>query len=204
MTDALTIVLLTAASFVSGSLMFSYWIASIVVRSDLREVGDGNPGATNLLMAGGKFWGILGGLLDFFKGAIPVWLARYVFGIGGVGLVLIALAPVFGHAFSPFLRFKGGKAVAVTFGIWSGLTIWEAPTFMGILLGIWFTFVSVSGWAVLFMLVSLLIYYLITYPDPVYLLVWVVNAALIAYKYRADLLTFPAPRPWLKERFGWH
>jgi glycerol-3-phosphate acyltransferase PlsY len=191
------------AGFASGALMFSLWIGRLALRKDIRGYGDGNPGATNVLRAGGKAWGGLALLLDVLKGAIPVWLAQTLGGVSGAGLVLVALAPVLGHAFSPLVGWRGGKAVAVTFGIWTGLTIWEAPSFLGILLGVWFAFVSVSGWAMMLAMGSLLVYYLLTRPDPVLLAVWAGNAAILAYKHRADLAQFPAPRGWLAARLGW-
>lgn len=189
--------------FFSGSLMFSLWLGRLALGRDIRAVGDGNPGATNVIIAGGAGWGALALLLDVFKGAVPVFLAKFVTGISGPGLVVVALAPVFGHAFSPFLNFRGGKAVAVTFGVWMGLTIWEAPSVLGIALGVWFAFVAVSGWALLFALATLLAYLLLTRPDPVYLAVWAGSVGLLAYKYRADLRRFPEPRAWLKTRLRW-
>lgn len=191
------------AGFLSGSLMFSLWVGQFVLGRDIRRYGDGNPGATNVMVAGSKAWGFVALMLDVFKGAVPVYLAKFAAGISGLPLVLVALAPVFGHAFSPFLGFRGGKAVAVTFGIWIGLTIWEVPSVLGILLVMWFSLTENSGWAVMFAMLSLLAYYLLTNPAPVYLAVWMGNAALLAYKYRADLRRAPAPRGWLKERLAW-
>jgi glycerol-3-phosphate acyltransferase PlsY len=189
--------------FASGSLMFSLWLGRLALKRDIRSVGDGNPGATNVIIAGGAGWGIAAMLLDAFKGAIPVFLAKFVALVSGPGLVLVALAPILGHAFSPFLGFRGGKAVAVTFGIWMGLTIWEAPSVLGIALGVWFAFVAVSGWALTFALLTLGAYLLLTNPDPVYLAVWALSSGLLVYKYRADLRRFPEPRGWLKARLAW-
>ena len=186
--------------FACGSLMFSDWIGRLILRRDLREVGDGNPGASNVLRAGGVGWGALALLLDALKGAIPVSLARYGVGLGGLPLVVVALAPIFGHAFSPFLRFKGGKAVAVSAGVWMALTFWEAPTLGGLALGLWFAVVAVSGWAVLLMGLCLLAYYLLTNADPLLLAVLLVNLALLAWKYRADLRQPPGLRGWIKRR----
>ncbi|MBI1258792.1 MAG: hypothetical protein GC204_15085 [Chloroflexi bacterium] len=186
--------------FLCGSLMFSYWIGRWALKRDIRSVGDGNPGATNLLKAGGVPLGLVALLLDALKGALPVAFARYVLGLSGLSLVIVALAPIFGHAFSPWLRFKGGKAVAVTAGVWTALTLWEAPTLGGIVLGLWFSIVEVSGWAVLLMGLCLLAYYLLTNPDPVLLAVLVVNLLLLAWKYRADLRQPPSLRAWIKRR----
>jgi len=186
--------------FLSGSLMFSYWIGRRVLHRDIREVGDGNPGATNLIKAGSIPLGIFALLLDALKGALPVAMAKYVLGLTGVPLVIVALSPIFGHAFSPFMRLRGGKGVAVTAGVWTALTLWEAPTLGGILLGLWFSIVEVSGWAVVLMGVCMLAYYLLTNRDPALLAVLVVNLLLVAWKYRADLRKPPGLRPWIRRR----
>lgn len=172
-------------AFLSGTLMFSLWVGKLALRRDVRAVGDGNPGAFNLLSMS-KGWGAVGALLDALKGCIPVGIAKWSLVISGTPLVLIAIAPLLGHAFSPWLRFKGGKAVAVTFGVWTGLTLWEGPTVLGVLLGVWFSIVVVSGHAVMLMMGCFGAYWLLTSRDPVYLTVWAVNTALLAYKYRAD------------------
>jgi glycerol-3-phosphate acyltransferase PlsY len=191
-----TLALFVAAAFLAGSLPFSLWIGRLALGRDVREVGDGNPGATNVLKAGGAKWGALALLLDLLKGAIPVGLANFVFGFEGLALVVIALAPVAGHAFSPFLRFRGGKAVATTGGIWSGLTIWEVPTIGGLLLAFWYTFIAESGWAVVLTMLSIIAYLLLTHADPLLLIVAAGNLALLAWKQRADLRRPPSLRGW--------
>src|SRR5690606_14820148 len=110
----------TALAWLSGSLMFSYWLGCLK-RRNLREVGDGNPGGVNLLKAVGIGWGLAGIALDFLKGYVPLVLLLWNGAVTGYELVPVAIAPVLGHAFSPFLKFQGGKAIAVTFGVWSAL-----------------------------------------------------------------------------------
>ncbi len=198
----LTAALWTGIGFGCGSLMLALWLGKLALGRDVRAVGDGNPGATNVLKAGGVKLGALALLLDLLKGAIPVSIAKYGVGIYGAPLVMVALAPIFGHAFSPFLRFRGGKAVAVSAGVWMALTLWEAPTLGGLLLGLWFAVVTVSGWAVLLMGLCLLAYYLITNPDPVLIAVLVINLLLLSWKYRADLAQAPGLRDWLRRRLG--
>ena len=125
-----TSLLLIVAGYLSGSLMFSVWLTRLRGR-DVRAVGDGNPGAFNAFVAGGPIVGTASLLLDFLKGALPVAAAHFMFGANGWWLVPVLLAPVLGHAFPVFERFRGGKAVAVTFGVWSGLTVWEVPCVIG-------------------------------------------------------------------------
>jgi glycerol-3-phosphate acyltransferase PlsY len=193
--------LLVIVGFLLGSLMFSFWIGELALKRDIREVGDGNPGAFNLLSVS-RMWGVAGVLLDILKGAVTPFIARWLLGINGVPLVFIALAPVIGHAFSPWLRFRGGKAIAVSYGVWMGITLWEAPVFMALVLLLWFKIVKQSGWAVMLTLVVITAYYLLTYPNPVYLLILLAQWALLAYKYRDDLRQPPDLRDSLK-RWIW-
>lgn len=101
--------------------MFSYWLG-LAAGKDLRTVGDGNPGAFNLWQAAGFKFGIAGVFLDFIKGYLPLAVFITAGYTSGLALVPIAIAPILGHAFSPFLGFRGGKSIAVTFGVWSAVT----------------------------------------------------------------------------------
>lgn len=188
------------SAFLSGSLPFSVWVGRLALHTDIRRYGDGNPGASNVLRSGGKGWGALALLLDVLKGTIPVGLAYFWAGLTGWPLVAVALAPVLGHAFSPLLRFRGGKAVAVTFGIWAGLTIGAVPILLGLALGLWFAAVAVAGWAVILAMFSLLIYLLFVQPEPVLLAIWAGNTLILAWKHRADLTQIPGLRPWLSHK----
>jgi len=123
--------------FALGSIPFSLLVGKFALHTDIRSLGDGNPGGFNVWKAGGRFWAVLAVLLDGFKGAIPVGLANYIYGIDGWPLIPIALAPLLGHIFSPFLKFRGGKGLSTTFGIWLGLTLWLGPTVFGLSLFAW-------------------------------------------------------------------
>ena len=171
-------------AFLCGSLPFSVWIGRLALQTDIRGVGDGNPGATNVLQAGGSLWGLLAVVLDFAKGAIPVAIFNYEWGLTGGWLTAVSLAPILGHAFSPFLRFRGGKALAVTFGIWTGLTLWLAPTVLGLAFAVWVSILKKDAWAVLLGLVTLLIVLLLFVPDPVYGWVWIGNFLILGWKHR--------------------
>jgi glycerol-3-phosphate acyltransferase PlsY len=177
----------TALGFAIGSLPFSVWIGKLALRTDIRGYGDRNPGATNVLRAGGKLWFVAALLLDVTKGAAPVGAAYWIAGIRGMEIVPIALAPVLGHAFSPFLGFKGGKAVATMGGIWIGLTLVHMPIILMALLVVWFYTVTVSGWAVILTALSGLAYLLINLPDQALIAVMIGCLLLSLYKQRADL-----------------
>lgn len=189
----------TAAAFLAGSLPFSVWIGWLALRTDIRGYGDGNPGATNVFRAGGRTWGALAIVLDFLKAALPVGLARFAAGLDGWPLAAVALAPIAGHAFSPFLGFHGGKALASTFGVWTGLTLWLAPTLLGLLFALWYLLLVVEGWAVIAAMLCLLPVLLVL-DDPVLVVVWTGNVALLAWKHRADLARRPRLRLSLSRR----
>ncbi|HUN08043.1 MAG TPA: glycerol-3-phosphate acyltransferase [Aggregatilineales bacterium] len=188
-------VLLVVVGFFMGSLPFSYWIGRYGLKQDIRQVGDGNPGATNVLRAGGKRWAILAGLLDALKGTIPVGIAYFGLGFHDLDLVAVALSPVLGHAFSPILRFSGGKAVAVTFGIWAGMTLWQVPIIMGLLLLLWVKTIQNSGWSVVLMLLGTWIYLGIFRPEPSMLAIIPGLIIILGWKYRADLRQLPFINP---------
>jgi glycerol-3-phosphate acyltransferase PlsY len=92
---------------------------------DIRKLGSGNVGGTNIRRNLGTFWGALVGLLDLLKGFIPAFLARTYFPLPWQALS-ISLVPIIGHIWPVFLRFKGGKGVATTFGI---ILAWLGPIF---------------------------------------------------------------------------
>ena len=128
-------------AFIAGSLPFSVWLGRSVLKQDITCYGDANPGATNVMRAGSKKLGILALVLDTLKALIPVAAAYYWAGVQDWRIIPIAVAPIAGHAFSPFLHWRGGKAVATTLGTWMALTIWEGPAIGGFLL--WFS----RGWS---------------------------------------------------------
>lgn len=191
-------------AFFSGSLPFSVWTGRLFLGKDIRAVGDANPGATNVLRAGGKGVAALALLLDFLKGALPVGLAHLRLGMTGWPLILIAVLPVLGHAFTPFLGGRGGKAVATTGGIWCGLTIWEGPTVGGLLLGLMSYLFGANGWAVISAFSGMVLYLLVTpmawngldaRPDRwVMLTVGLLNLLITGWKHRHDFATPPRLR----------
>ena len=179
--------LMAAVGFVSGSLMFSAWLARLA-GGDVRRVGDGNPGPVSAFRAAGPVVGIFALLLDFLKGWLPVAAAYWLLGIRGWWLTAVIIAPVLGHAFSPFLRLRGGKAITTTFGVWSGVTLWEAPCLLGGVLALCkLVFRLRDDWSMLVALASLLAYLLWRHPEPALVAAWTVNAAVVAFKHLKSL-----------------
>lgn len=124
-----TILLYSVFGYLFGAIPFAYLIGKFVVKRDIRQVGDGNPGGTNVWIAGGWKVGLLTTLIEIFKGFLPVYLARRA-GLSDWSLVPVLLSPILGHATQPFLNFRGGKALGVTGGAWIGIIgFWVFPIF---------------------------------------------------------------------------
>ncbi len=113
--------LLVIFAYLYGSVLFGEHIA----RSkgvDIRSVGSGNVGATNVGRALGKKYAVLVFLLDFSKGLIPMLLARLYFGLESWTAFFVGLASLLGHMYPVFHNFKGGKGVATAFGTLTALS----------------------------------------------------------------------------------
>jgi glycerol-3-phosphate acyltransferase PlsY len=121
----MTIIVLIIAAYLLGSVPFGLILAAARGK-DLRKIGSGNIGATNLSRALGKKWGYFCFVLDVSKGLVPILAAgRITTGppnaIGLLLWLLVGLAAILGHIFPVYLKFKGGKGVATSFGVALGL-----------------------------------------------------------------------------------
>lgn len=117
-------VLWVAGAYLAGSIPASYLVARWFGGVDLHQVGSGNIGATNLYRAMGWKGALPAGLFDVAKGAVPVILAQRTGNSAWFPLV-VGIAAVLGHVFSPFLHFKGGKGVATAAGVFTALAPWS-------------------------------------------------------------------------------
>jgi glycerol-3-phosphate acyltransferase PlsY len=188
-------------SFLCGSLPFSVWLGKLFLKRDVRLYGDGNPGATNVFRAGNNYIGLLALLLDISKAAAPVGWFYHDWGFRGTPMFLIAMAPILGHAFSPFLKFRGGKAISTALGTWIGLTIWKAslPGVLAAFVGVFI--LTPPGWSVMIALGAILITLLAWYPDSLLISVWVAQVVILGWKHRDDLCQAPKIRPWFQQMF---
>jgi acyl phosphate:glycerol-3-phosphate acyltransferase len=105
--------------YVSGSIPYGLLLAKLAGLGDVRAIGSGNIGATNVLRTGNKPIAILTLVCDALKGALPVLFANEVWGINAA--LLAGFAAMAGHIFPIWLRFKGGKGVATLIGVVFGL-----------------------------------------------------------------------------------
>jgi glycerol-3-phosphate acyltransferase PlsY len=134
------ILLAFLGGYLSGSVPYGLLLGKISGLGDIRKSGSGNIGATNVLRVGGKKLAIVTLLLDALKGTVPVLVA------GQIHMdyaVIAALGAFIGHLFPVWLRFKGGKGVAVALGIAFALS-WQ----MGLALGlIWLSVALISRYS---------------------------------------------------------
>ena len=147
-------VLLAVCAFWLGACPFSVWVGRWLLGKDVRDYGDGNPGGTNVLRAGGRKSFCLAAFLDMAKGAPFVILANSLFGFHEAVVLAVGLCAILGSAFSPLLGLRGGKSIGVTFGVLFALLYTLPQHYMMLftfvifmLLG--FLFIEIDAWIVM-------------------------------------------------------
>ncbi len=121
--------LLALAGYLAGSVPFGFVLGKLVLGVDVRTVGSGNIGGTNVARAGGKGLGITVIVLDALKAVVPMVIARRALGEGpraDLLVVVVGVAAFVGHLFPVWLGFRGGKGVATALGIFAVLAPWAA------------------------------------------------------------------------------
>jgi len=118
-------------SFIIGSIPFALIITKILFEKDVRDYADKNPGATNAFRAAGAKAGVPSLLFEIGKGYIVVYVAQlYDFPL--LLIMIGAFSAILGHAYSVFLKFKGGKSIAVSMGALFGIYGIIMPIFFAI------------------------------------------------------------------------
>lgn len=186
----LEVLLFLCLAYFLGSLPNGLYIARIK-GIDIRTEGSNNTGATNVFRVMGPKFGILVLILDALKGFLPLIIAEK-FGIKGNSLVIIGVMAVIGHTFSPFLKFKGGKGVATSLGIF----LYLAPIPMVITLILFFIIVGISKYVSLGSVSAAIVLPLLILVAPVNenlgskTVVFMISALLgfyIIYKHKANI-----------------
>lgn len=122
MTPALWIAVCLVGAYLIGGIPFGYIIVRLTTGRDVRALGSGNIGATNVLRTTGRTVAVVTLLLDIAKGFFAVWLMAWATYDSPFWMSAAALAVMAGHAYPVFLKFKGGKAVASFIGAFLYLT----------------------------------------------------------------------------------
>jgi glycerol-3-phosphate acyltransferase PlsY len=131
-------ILIVAIAYLLGSVPTGYLLVRLFRNEDIRSVGSGNIGATNVLRSGGKGLGAATFLLDVLKGAAPVLIAAWIAPQFATGVpprdleALAAVVAVLGHMFPVWLGFRGGKGVATGFGVFLVAAPWAALAAIGL------------------------------------------------------------------------
>lgn len=197
-------VLLTLSAFLLGACPFSLWIGQWLLGKDIRDYGDGNPGAVNVFRAGGRKAGYLAITLDTAKGVPFVALAHSFFGFPELVVMAVALSAIMGHAFSPLLRLRGGKSIAVTFGVLLALPQHEILISLAVFIFLAHLFIETDAWTVMLGTAGSLAYLVVTRGislEPLFMLSVLV---IFTIKQFNELQTIPRPKVrlinWLGSR----
>lgn len=183
----LTLAVPALLAYLIGGLPFGYWFVRLTLGVDIRTVGSGNIGATNVHRAAGKKAGIVVLLLDIIKGVLAVWIADRLTHGNPAGVSLAAAAVMLGHCYPVFLRFKGGKAVACFIGAFGYI----APLALLVVAVAFLIVVAMSKYISLGSLMGAFlfpfVYWWINDPPQPLLISAFFAALLIVYRHRANI-----------------
>jgi len=177
MTTAAFLVLAFLVGYLLGSIPFGMVLTKLAGTQDLRSIGSGNIGATNVLRTGRKGLAAATLLLDALKGVAAVVIVVHISQIAAIGA---AAGAVLGHMFPVWLRFKGGKGVATTLGVMWGLS-WQIGA---IACAAWLLFAAIFRYSSLAALLSVV--------------VAAIAAWILSNSYVATLLTLLVPLVWVR------
>lgn len=152
MAIVLTLVMMVVAYF-CGSIPSGFLIIRATTGKDIRQHGSGNIGMANAYRVGGALPAVMVLLGDALKGAIPVLIARILFDLPDIAIVLIGLAAIIGHDFPIFLRGHGGKGIATSLGVIAALS----PPVGLVAVVVWWIVIVSTGYASLASLIMLLV-----------------------------------------------
>lgn len=137
-------VMWSVLGYISGSIMYAYLLPKLFVHVDIRELSDdGNPGTANAFKYAGTGIRIVVVFCELAKGFLPVYLAAGNVDPHNMAFALVMAAPVLGHAFPIWHGIKGGKAIAVSFGVMIGLLPEANPLFLLIFFYLLFSLVII-------------------------------------------------------------
>jgi glycerol-3-phosphate acyltransferase PlsY len=204
MVEYYQILLVAVAAFWLGACPFSVWVGHRFLGREIRDYGDGNPGAANVMRAGGRKLFVLAMLLDIAKGVPFVYLAHALWGFPGMAVVAVGLSAILGHAFSPFLGFRGGKSIAVTGGVLLALPNLEILFAFIIFMLIGFLLLEKDAWIVIAGAASTLVYLVVIGGSSWEIILMLGVLTILTIKHFNDLKTVPTRRvrilAWLQSR----
>ncbi|HMJ62875.1 MAG TPA: glycerol-3-phosphate 1-O-acyltransferase PlsY [Bryobacteraceae bacterium] len=180
-------ILSTVLAYLLGGLPFGYWFVRLASGRDIRTMGSGNIGATNVQRSMGTKAGIVVLLLDILKGFLAVWLAALLTHGDTAALALAAIAVMLGHCYPVFLGFKGGKAVACFVGAF----LYLAPLALLITTVVFAAVVALSKYVSLGSILGALVFpfalWLVNRPPRSILYASIFAAALVIYRHKGNI-----------------
>jgi glycerol-3-phosphate acyltransferase PlsY len=177
-----------ALGYLLGSIPFGYLLTRAAGLGDVRAIGSGNIGATNVLRTGHKGLAAMTLLLDALKGTAAVLIGHWIGAQGGVAIMaslLAGLAAFLGHVFPVWLGFRGGKGVATYIGVLLGVDWRAALAFCAV----WLAVALLTRYSSLSALIAALIVPVGLWAagDPATGLLAALMSALLIYKHRANI-----------------
>ncbi len=169
--------------YLIGSIPFGFVLTRAAGHGDIRQIGSGNIGATNVLRTGNTGLAAATLLLDGLKATFAVLLANHWY--GAAPAIAAGLTAFIGHLYPVWLRFKGGKGVATYIGALLGLVPWAAALFAGV----WLAVAYGSRYSSLAALVASAVVpiALVIYGHPIMATVFTTMTALLYWKHRANI-----------------
>jgi acyl phosphate:glycerol-3-phosphate acyltransferase len=181
------LIISTLLAYLIGGLPFGYLFVRFSLGKDVRTMGSGNIGATNVHRTAGGKAGVIVLLLDILKGFVAIWLAAVISDSSPLALAWAAAAVMVGHCYPIFLGFKGGKAVACFIGAF----LYLAPIPLLITILIFVIVVAVSKYISLGSIIGAalfpLVMWLVQHPPRVLLYAAIFSAILIVYRHKANI-----------------
>ncbi len=176
-------------AYLVGAIPTGYIFVKMKTGEDLRRIGSGSTGATNVKRVLGKKWFFITLLSDAFKGALPVVLAKTFVSVGasiGLAPVLAAVAVIIGHSKSCFLNFKGGKSVASGVGTILALNIVVGAIIAVVWATITYFTKYVSVGSIIALLISPFLMFIFNAPIA-YVCYCAIGAIYIVYLHRENI-----------------
>ena len=182
----LEVIILPTIAYLIGSIPTGIVVAKILGAPDPRTIGSGNIGATNVGRAAGKAAGIITLIGDVLKGFLITLFAFYIFGNSPVEVSLTAFSVFSGHIFPVFLKFKGGKGVATTLGVFLAIGPLQALLALALFVIIVAIFRYVSAGSIIAVASVPVLFYLFTAHNS-YIPLAVIIAVFIIFKHSDNI-----------------
>ncbi|MEE8325192.1 MAG: glycerol-3-phosphate 1-O-acyltransferase PlsY [Candidatus Humimicrobiaceae bacterium] len=191
-------ILIVIITYLFGSIPTGYLLYKAKKGDDIRKYGSGNVGGTNIIRTLGTGWGLFIIFIDMLKGFFPVLAVYLIYPNDFILLAIVVIAVVLGHVFPVFIKFRGGKAIATTYGTIIGISVlpfilepaWLRALPMVVVIGVWglvFVIVRIVSVGSLIGAVSIPVcFYFTRYPLAV-VIAGIICALLIFITHRENI-----------------